>query len=734
MSLGTFLETYSSQLTAKIAANMTPVYDPLRPEKVEDFILRIPKLLRKPYPVQGEIVKGVSKALYREKRLHLFIVGEMGSGKTLIGLSIIQMADRPMRTLVISPTHLVEKWKREAKQTVPDVEVIDLAVPNAVEILRGLRSFKQPPKTHQVFVISKERAKLSYGWRPLRPFLAKGRPPELPYCPKCGEIPKRKDKDGEDIYMTWGDLKKKRQKCGCGEVLWQADSKLRRFSPAEYIKNYMKGFFDLVILDEIQDYKAQNSLQGRAMGALLTASERCLCLTGTLNGGYADDTFYLLFRLDPKGLLEDGFGYGNGTDFLKAYGTLEEVHDAEEEDNYYGRGRKKNVHVRRRPGVSPAVIGRYLLNKACFIRLADVIEGLPPYEESVVNVEMGVQKVPYMALEADLKEALREHGKRSLGAMLQALLSYPDTCALYEEHIEIKDRQGVPADVVTAPKIKLKKGELLPKEKELLGLVASNKQRGRKVLCYVSFTDKRDTRPRLRQILEDAGYKVGILESSVEPKKREAWIDKHARGIDVLICNPELVKTGLDLIDFPTVVFYQVGYNIFTLRQAARRSWRIGQPRPVEVHFFCYQDSMQETALTLIAQKLEVALMVEGDLPEGLAEYGTSAGSLTQELGKALLEGGNYGGAEKAWANFRKQEIQAQLQIGGTQTVFSATDETGKVKPASHAPVPKTSIEANTLVKVTVLNQKGKKTGRLEVRYFDLEKELEGQIVQFAMF
>jgi hypothetical protein len=34
---------------------------------------------------------------------------------------------------------------------------------------------------------------------------------------------------------------------------------------------------------------------------------------------------------------------------------------------------------------------------------------------------------------------------------------------------------------------------------------------------------------------------------------------------------------GLDLLAFPTLYFYETGYSLHTLRQASRRSWRIGQ-------------------------------------------------------------------------------------------------------------------------------------------------------------
>ena len=59
------------------------------------------------------------------------------------------------------------------------------------------------------------------------------------------------------------------------------------------------------------------------------------------------------------------------------------------------------------------------------------------------------------------------------------------------------------------------------------------------------------------------------------------------------------------------------------MRQAARRSWRIGQTRPVKVVFMPYRNTLQADALKLVAKKLQSSLAVEGELPEdGLAAYG----------------------------------------------------------------------------------------------------------------
>ncbi|MEM7827953.1 MAG: DEAD/DEAH box helicase [Candidatus Aenigmatarchaeota archaeon] len=727
MTLREFIEKYSSTLTRRIEESLTPVYNPLVPEGVEEYEGKMPSLLRKPFPVQAEIIKGLSKALYRAGRRHLFLVGEMGTGKTMVSLGVVAMSPKPMRTLVVCPTHMVEKWKRETKETIPDVEVIDLSGRDAVTILDGLRDgLRQvngkPQNHHQVYVISKERAKLGYGWRAAAVMTKRSK---FPRCPDCGEIAMHRD-----TYLTIEALSRKRYTCNCGSPLWQADRKLKRFAPAEFIKKYLKGYFDLVIIDEVHDYKAGDSLQGDAMGKLLAHSKMSLCLTGTLNGGYADDLFFLLYRTDPWKIKGDGFEYRQVERWLTSFGTIEEIRKIEEKDSYYyGRTKKKGVITKKKPGVSPLVIGRYLLDKSAFIRLADVIDGLPPYEETVITVPMAEdhQTVLYCDLEGKLRDAIARYHTRVLGAMLQSLLSYPDSCVLYGENIEIKDA-GVVMDVIKAPRLTTDK--LLPKEEELISLARKEKSSGRKVLCYLTFTGSRDIRPRLMEILKKAGFRVASLDASVEPKKRESWIAKHAKDIDVLLVNAELVKTGLDLYDFPTVVFYQVGYNIFTLRQAARRSWRIGQRQPVRVYFMCYQGTMQETALTLIARKLEVALMVEGDLPEGLAEYVATGDSIIEEMGKALVEGGNYGGAERAWASLRKKEVEAQLGINGRETIFQESSQSRANRPDAV----KTTVTENVVVKVTVVSGKKRKMSTLEVEYGQLDSLLEGRVAQFAMF
>ncbi len=83
------------------------------------------------------------------------------------------------------------------------------------------------------------------------------------------------------------------------------------------------------------------------------------------------------------------------------------------------------------------------------------------------------------------------------------------------------------------------------------------------------------------------------------------------------------MQTGLDLVDFPTIAGFEPDYPVSTMRQASRRSWRIGLSRPVKVVLMAYRNNLQADALKLVAKKLQSSLAVEGELPEdGLAGYG----------------------------------------------------------------------------------------------------------------
>ena len=143
-------------------------------------------------------------------------------------------------------------------------------------------------------------------------------------------------------------------------------------------------------------------------------------------------------------------------------------------------------------------------------------------------------------------------------------------------------------------------------------------------------------------ILTRHGFKVAVMKAdAVAPDRREAWVaDRVKEGVDVVICHPRLVQTGLDLIDFPTLVWFETDYSVYTMRQASRRSWRIGQRHPVKVIYMAYRGTLQADALKLVAKKLQSSLAVEGELPEdGLAAYGDDGDDLMMALARQVVSG-----------------------------------------------------------------------------------------------
>ena len=140
--------------------------------------------------------------------------------------------------------------------------------------------------------------------------------------------------------------------------------------------------------------------------------------------------------------------------------------------------------------------------------------------------------------------------------------------------------------------------------------------------------------------------------------------DRVKQGIDVMICHPRLVQTGLDLIDFPTLIWYETDYSVYVSRQASRRSWRIGQTRPVKVVFMSYRNTLQADALKLVAKKMQSSLAVEGELPEdGLAAYGDDGDDLMMALARKIVSGDEEEDAEtmeEVFAQARDAEASAE--------------------------------------------------------------------------
>src|SRR6266849_10955390 len=182
----------------------------------------------------------------------------------------------------------------------------------------------------------------------------------------------------------------------------------------------------------------------------------------------------------------------------------------------------------------------------------------------------------YRELEDAIRKALKEHrGNRSvLSTMLNTLLLYPDhpygLGTLYGTEFDPEVRHHV--RVVIAETRDLPEDQLHAKERKLIEEIKKELAERRRCQVFAVYTQKHDVTARLQRILSNEGIRTSVLRASVDTSKREAWYTRQLKeGVQVVIAHPKLVETGLDLLDFPTIAFYESGYSLHTLRQASRR-------------------------------------------------------------------------------------------------------------------------------------------------------------------
>ena len=704
-----YLRTFAPELGDRILQRFPPLHsveDPTSP--------LLGQLLRKPFPAQSLAIMGIVKR-WKEARTAA-VIAECGTGKTLISLGALHVHSEhnQFAALAMVPPQLVEKWAREAFRTLPRVRVFlidglrnqkgsvgrtgvnEVRLRNGKIIREGLHTsltdlrLRKGYRTARdrwdslcnapaLFIVGRDRAKLSYFWRHAYTTAESGRYQGSVTNPDSGtpvyssdqterllRADFKKAKLSEIIGGRNGDAPKNSRRA-LYSPLWQADeTRIRRFGPVDFIGRYVPSFFDYAIADEVHELKGDTA-QGNALGTLAWCAARTLVLTGTLLGGHADELFNILFRLEPTKMVEEGFEYSEAgvQAFTEAYGLLENITVIEPADNACSEARVTK-RVRRRPGASPMLFGRFLMSLGAFISLEDISEALPPYKEEVVAVEMDPPlRKAYEQLEEDIKNALKEHrGNQSVVSVaLNALLLYPD------RPFHLGNLYGSEYDPETQRREKFLIAEtqdldeecVYAKERALVDEVKSELARGRRCQIYAVYTQKRDVTRRLERILTNEGVQAPVLTTEVPPEAREAWYERQLRaGVQAVICHPKLVQTGLDLIEFPTILFYQTGYSIYVLRQASRRSWRIGQRLPVKVKFLHYAQTMQETCLRLMGKKLLVSLAMEGKFSsEGLQAINDDDDILMAMARELVTEKGIGERADAVWMALQKKQEEA---------------------------------------------------------------------------
>ncbi|MEW6558116.1 MAG: SNF2-related protein [Elusimicrobiota bacterium] len=671
MELKEFISDWKDVLTKKVVESFTPIYQ-FEQKAGSNSVLS--SLKRKLLPSQEHIALAIRRYLSKNKTA--FIVGEMGVGKTILSVGIsalLKSSDHspltdnrsPITALIMCPSHLCKKWEREIKKTLDNSAVFQIT--SITDFETALSTVNRQLSTF--FILSKETAKLSYEWKPSAIYEPNRRDGNC-FCPDCGTL--LIDTENE-IPLRFTDLYNKKPKCHkCGGALWQSTRLLKgkgkaRYSLAKYIHDKYKRFFDLLVIDEAHQYKASGSAQGQSMSLLVSSAKKVLTLTGTIFGGRSTSLFYILYRLTHS--VKEKYEFRAEKEWAKRYGIIQRITKAKENeyssDGHSSSSREYRTLVRELPGASPDIIN-FLLDKTAFFKLSDLGVSLPKYTEAVIESKMEKEhQQEYEKLESFLLDEIRSvlHQRKrdenepknpvNIGLYLQMLLTYPDQPF---RNYNIINTDGL--ELYSAKKFN--ESTIYPKEQKLIELVKTELSQKRNVWIYCTHTHNRDITDRLQKILLAEGITSAILKQSVNARKREEWIAKQvSASVRVVISNPRLVETGLDLIDFPTLVFFETEYSTYTLRQSSRRSWRIGQKQPVKVFYFCYADTIQQKALSLVAKKIKSAMMVDGDVIfEGtVAEY-KDEGNFFMELARDIIDASDVDDLSKIFNEVANTESQ----------------------------------------------------------------------------
>lgn len=415
-----------------------------------------------------------------------------------------------------------------------------------------------------------------------------------------------------------------------------------RYSIAKYIRKHLNHCFDYLIADEVQTVSG-DSQQGDAFGIITGSVWKSIFLTGTLSNGYASGLFHLLFRTQTRKMINDGFNYNSEKEFSEKYGV--------QEDAVIRIGRLERTHTgdlgfvntktkktkKELPGISPTIVADYLMNNMVSVSKKDIRSNLCKYSEIPVGVKMDKElHDAYYQVIGDVTTIITTN-RGSFNAGSRKAINK----ALLMANMFLDQPFGI--DTVrrdqTEP-IELSDSVIRNKEQKLIDIAKERKTNGEKMLIYVEYTNKLEIAQRLVKLLRDNGISAIHMDNSIKQGERQNWLIRQAQenNIDAVVVNPSLIDVGLNLLDYTTIIFYEISTQVTKIRQASQRSNRINQEHPVTVYFMYYKNTIQEDMLGAISQKLKASKAIEGDFSESALQNMTEDTDILTKLVNSLVK------------------------------------------------------------------------------------------------
>lgn len=592
---------------------------------------------RKPYKGQVPLIQAGIKTLQDEQRV--VYTCQMGTGKTTIGtmcndLYMKSKNKSSYMTLIVAPNSTLKKWRDEIYKTIRDNIHVEICE-STNQFIKFIKSTKIDKPTY--IITSKETAKLGFKRYPAiqtsariikyknsEGFTQKQLIKDLAICPHCGmpmkNVAKNKKDEINNEYLTINDfksIKKSNYKCpNCNEVLWSAMyKKTVKTSLMDYCHR-KHIIFDSLIWDEFHNEKNISSATGSTFGNIIKMSKNIILLSGTMNNGNVSSLFPLLMRLIPRKMFKDGYTMKDMDKFINSYGSLKAIKTIkDDEQRATNRTMFKDSDFSEIAGVNPIVFTKYLSDICISATMDDLGIKMVKYTEFPVEVEIEKSLAEkYNSLSRSLKSIIPYNFEMYNSSVVRHYINNPFNWT--QMTVKKPTRDGF--DLQTIHFSNMNPKTTLNKEDMLLDLIEEKLSENKKCIVFTDFTGGNSKyqqgeviNDRLNRILTEQGIKSKELKANIKPIDRMDYINKYPET-QVWITNPILVREGLDLIDYPIIIFYNFDYEPMKIQQASRRAWRSIQTVDCETYYFYYKDSIEEKIMKSITLKKMEMNSIEG--------------------------------------------------------------------------------------------------------------------------
>lgn len=391
-----------------------------------------------------------------------------------------------------------------------------------------------------------------------------------------------------------------------------------------WLKRFMNGKIAVCYIDEIHNSAGETTDIADSTTHIAQCARFVVGLTGTLSRGYASSLYRLESIINPERLFKHyPYGEAGKAAWIRDMGALEELMDkdddsADMEVGAFTTVSRDGTEAREIARTTPLLVA-WMLDHTEFKSLIDLGAVMPNYEEIPVPIVMDEEHAQfYRRLEGMVDNPFEFPQLRAYGLLTRAV----DT-PFYSMTVDVIDKIYDEAGKVVGKKrgiigkVNRIERPVLAKEQALLDTINKHLALAQGVCVYtLQSGDKRPYQARLKELIEKhcRDAKVAILTTDVDRINRETWIETQvAKGVNVLITNPALVKEGLDLLAFQAYWWHEITLQMILTVQASHRGYRPNQSQDCVTYFPYYAGTIQERQMKLLGLKLRAHRVLSGE-------------------------------------------------------------------------------------------------------------------------